>query len=123
MKMTVNDQHTEIQSLEQLDLALNQIEALDTFELWVTTPNGPFMSMLRSGPHAFLMYLRFSGDAGFSSRATTPMQGKVAFTLANGQVDEYPLSWCLEIEECFQAIAHFLMHNGTKADWILWHED
>lgn len=81
------------------------------------------LSMLRDGANAFLMYLRAEGDAGFTSRGASGRSGTAAFRLGNGQQDEYPLSWCVGIDEYYKALVHFFSHNGDRPDFILWHAD
>jgi hypothetical protein len=119
IEVTLNGDTQRITSIEQLDAALAGSEKYPQFELWVLVPNGPRMAMLRSGAHAWLMYLRFNGDAGFVSQGT-PAAGVTSYTLSNGQVDEYPLSWCIDLESCYQAIMYFFVNDGTRPEWITW---
>jgi hypothetical protein len=79
--------------------------------------------MLRNGDTAWLMYIRYPGDAGFSSRGDTRRSGTAEFRLSNGQVDEYPLAWCVDIEQCYMAVAYFFVNNGGRPEWIHWHDD
>jgi len=44
----------------------------------------------------------------------------VKFTMANGQVDEYPLSWCIERENAYKAIVYFYVNSGGKSPHINW---
>ena len=80
------------------------------------------MAMLRNEDHAWLMYLRFSGDAGFVSQGDLTKTGKTSYALANGEVGEYPLAWCIDLERCYQAAMYFFVNNGSKPEWIAWHE-
>ena len=122
IELTINSGQQLIGSLEELDAALVLSEQLPRFELWVSVPNGPSMAMLRSEMHAWLMYLRFSGDAGFVSQGDPAATGETSYTLSNGQVDEYPLSWCIDLERCYQAIMYFFVNEGAKPEWITWQE-
>jgi hypothetical protein len=92
MKLTFNGQGTIVTSIEQLDTELSRFDTVQTFELWIQVLDGPMMSMLRNGPSAFLMYVRLIGDAGFTTRTAATSAGTASFRLANGQIDEYPLS-------------------------------
>jgi hypothetical protein len=94
-----------------------------TFELWLKTDHGPMISMLRNEANGFLMYLRADGDAGFTSRSVQDRSGTATFRLSNGQEDEYPLSRCVDISECYKALAAFFSRNGDRPDSILWHAD
>lgn len=110
-------------SLEQLGVYFDLVDAVPQFELWVSVPDGPSMCMLRNGQSAWLMYLRESGDSGFRSCGELGRLGVENFVLSNGQVDEYPLSWCIDVEQCYKAIAYFYVNDGAKPEWITWHEE
>ncbi|MGC5700453.1 hypothetical protein J4P02_09625 [Pseudomonas sp. NFXW11] len=61
--------HTEdITSREELREALERFDEVPQFELWVSITDGPSICMLRNGEHAWLMYLRYEGDSGFTSQ-------------------------------------------------------
>jgi hypothetical protein len=71
-------------------------------ERWVETSDGQAMCALINGNLGWLMYLRQSGDAGFSSRNPNymgPSDAALEYFLGNGQGDEYPMAWALPIEE------------------------
>jgi hypothetical protein len=107
-------------ALEQLQRSFDE---QGTFELWLKAGHGPMISMLRNGPNAFLMYLRADGDSGFTSRNAKEKLGTAPFRLSNGQDDQYPLSWCLDTDECYKALIEFFSQNGEKPKCIEWHED
>lgn len=83
-------------------------------------PAGPAMTLLRSGSDAWLMYLREPGDSGFRTNGDDTRQGNASYRLSNGQLDEYPLAWCIDIEQCYQAIAYFCVNEGAKPKWVAW---
>jgi immunity protein Imm1 of predicted polymorphic toxin system len=118
-----NDEHKEFSSIDELNEALARFDDEPNFDLWVSTPGGPMINMMRSGPDAFLMYLRFAEDTGFTSRSRVTRVGTTSFRLANGQVDEFPLAWCIDRELCYKAITHFCANEGEMPKWIAWHED
>lgn len=78
--------------------------------------------MLRNGDHAWLMYLHFNGDGGVVSNGDQREQGNCIYTLSNGQTDEYPLSWCVNLAECYRALAHFFANEGERYKFITWQE-
>ena len=123
IEVTFNGQTKHCESIEAFSLELDVFDGELAFELWLRVPNGTSMSMLRNGPNAFLMYLRFPGDSGFTSRASPAKPGTASFRLSNGQEDEYPLSWCIDVEQCYKALAYFFVNNGDKPDWVQWHQD
>lgn len=44
------------------------------------------------------------------------------YMLDNGQVDEYPCSWTIPIDEAIRAVEYFL-NGGTMAPWVHWLDD
>jgi hypothetical protein len=110
-------------STEEMGCLLDRVDKSPMFELWAAVSKGPSLCMLRTGGDAWLMYLRQEGDSGFSSRSPVERLGTAEFRLSNGQRDEYPLSWCIDVEQCYKAMAYFFENAGAKPDWITWHED
>jgi len=55
-------------------------------------------------------------------RANPNATGSASYVLSNDQVDEYPLSWCIDIEQCYKAMAYFFVNNGAMPSWVSWHE-
>ena len=94
-------------------------------EIWHTAPDGGHLCALTSGEVGWLMYLRETGDAGFSSRNPDyrgPAGQTAAFQLSNGQVDEYPLAWCYPTDVVRRAVEHFVA-TGTPPLFVGWHND
>ena len=85
------------------------------------------MMALINGDWGWLMYLREECDAGFSSRNPDYMgtddDGKTMdFLLSNGQLDYYPLSYVLPIEQIMKALEYFeKCHEMPR--FITWHND
>lgn len=113
----------DIASVEQLGELLDRIDETRQFELWACKPEGPSMCMLRNGDNAWLMYLRHEEDSGFNSIGNVDRDGVASYVLDNGQEDEYPLAWCIDVEQCYKAIAYFCVNNGAQPAWISWHEN
>lgn len=109
-----------IVSIEQLGEALDRFDRYPRFEVWLSAQDGPSICMLRSEAHAWLMYLRFAGDGGFVSQGQPGASGFVSYTLANGQIDEYPLAWCLDLEQCYKALAYFFVNKGARPEFVSW---
>jgi hypothetical protein len=119
--ITFNDQPESIASIEEFSLALERFDCTPLFELWLSLKDGPSICMLRSGKHAWLMYLRFDSDSSFVSQGQVNAQGVASYVLANGQIDEYPLAWCIDLEQCYKTLAYFFVNEGARPDWISWH--
>jgi hypothetical protein len=122
IKLTFNGHPQSIVSVEDLGQALNRFDTEALFELWALAPAGPSMCMLRNGTHAWLLYLRHPADSGFCSVGNAEHAGSERYVLSNGQADEYPLAWCIEVEQCYKAVAYFFVNDGERPDWVNWHE-
>src|SRR5437762_3798151 len=107
MKVVFNGVDLSLASIEQLGLALDRFDLESQFELWISRDDGPSLTMLRNGDNAWLMYLRFKGDSGVVSSSAPRKIGICSYTLSNGEINECPLSWCIELEECYKAVAYF----------------
>ena len=94
-------------------------------QLWVDHPDGQTMCALINGDRGWLMYLRESGDAGFSSR-NPDFQGSksemIDYVLSNGQQDSYPASWALPISVVNKALEYF-EREGKPPPFVSWHND
>jgi len=115
------DDVADLNSLRQL-LDAARGEGLAEVVLWHQDDRSLFV--LTNRDLAWLMYLRFNGDAGFSSRNPNyagDSKATIRYRLSNGQVDEYPASWAICKEDVFKAVEHFYL-VGEKAPWIEWHD-
>jgi hypothetical protein len=68
------------------------------------------------------MYLRFPTDSGFVSDSQSNNSNLVDFIMANGQVDEYPLSWCIDKERAYKVLEYFYVNSGEQSPHIKWLE-
>jgi hypothetical protein len=105
---------------------LRNVEAAqpDDAELWVERESARMCVLLSSG-RALLLFMRHSGDPGFSSRnpAFDPQTKSVhRFRLSNGQVDEYPVAWTYSSDDAFRALQEFAA-SGRVPDDMAWHND
>jgi hypothetical protein len=94
-------------------------------EVWLESPDGASLCALINGDVGWLMYLRQSGDAGFSSRNPAyqgPPDDMVEYKMSNGQVDEYPRAWAYPTETIERALEYF-RRNNAPPPFITWHND
>ena len=92
-------------------------------EIWLRGSNGAHLCALINGDRGWLMYLRSSGDSGFSSR--NPNEESIAgveYRLSNGQRDVYPQNCTYGVEVLADAMRSFLV-DGERPPEIEWHED
>jgi hypothetical protein len=122
ISFSFNGSEVDIQTVEALGQALDKFDESNQFELCASTTAGASITMLRNGNHAFIMKMRFSGDSGLTSVGQESAEGSITYQLSNGQYDEYPVSWCIDKEQCYKAIAYFLVNDGDFPEWIRWRE-
>ncbi|WP_296743768.1 Imm1 family immunity protein [Mesorhizobium sp.] len=122
MGITFNGIAQSNEALEDFASLLGRFDLEQKFELWISASGGQSISMLRNGSNAWLMYLRFEGDSGSVTKGAQDHDATCTYMLANGQVDEYPLRWCIPIDQCYEAIAHFIRTNGGRYDLVAWQE-
>lgn len=94
-------------------------------EVWVESPDGQSLCALINGDRGWLIYFRYSGDSGFSSRNPNydgPPDAEIEYELSNGQHDFYPASWALPVAEVRRALEHFHREH-QRPPFVLWHED
>ena len=120
--VTFNEQQQDISSIEEFGVALDHFDRVAQFELWLSSSVGQSICMLRNGPNAWLMYLRHTGDSGLRSQGDNGRNGVETYKLGNGQVDEYPLSFCIDVEQCYKVLAYFFVNEGGKPEWVSWRE-
>jgi len=122
MEVNFNGQIQNIESIERLGLALDEFHKCEQFELVCSASAGPSLFMLRNRDLAWLMYLRHEGDSGYHSQGDLTQNASATFQLSNGQRDEYPISWCIEVEQCYKAVAYFFVNGGQRPGWVQWSE-
>lgn len=111
--------------LRDLHKVLLKARSFQYAEIWVDHGNYPSLCALVNGDRAWLMYLRYDGDAGFSSRNPWYKGSKSAvieYLLCNGQLDEYPASWAYPTGKVFNALESFAATRKTPSS-IKWFND
>lgn len=107
---------------EVIDLVRAAIEA-GGGDLWLTRYQEDSLSLLVEPRRAFVMYTAFPGDSGMTAR-DEEMKGShetAAFTLSNGQVDEFPYEETLSKNDALAVVGHFL-NAGELAPSVRWVE-
>ena len=127
MELNVHGEAVAIATLADLQQALTRSRSLAQCELWLTmaeeAEQGPALCMLRNGGSAWLMYLSGQDDASYHSLGDEEEQGDCSYWLANGQVDEYPAAWCVDVETCCRALAQFFTAGGAMPRIVAWQQD
>jgi len=124
IEVSINDEGFETDSLDELRTHLARLQENQFSEVWLTPSDGwPTLTALVNGSAAWLMYMRYEGDAGFSTRNPNyvgPEAAMVEYQLCNGQMDEYPASWNITTPEAVRAMEHFFV-TLERPPWLSWH--
>lgn len=95
-------------------------------EIWLSTEkeNAPSICVLINNNRACLMYLRYNDDIGYSARDLTQSNttNMIKFYLSNGQLDQYPISSTISINNAFNVLKYFYIHQDMEPG-ITWHDD
>jgi Immunity protein Imm1 len=126
MELRVNQGVYEVSEPGPLQTYLSQVRGTPFAEVWLQPASRwPTICALINGEAALMMFLRWDGDAGFSTRNANyagPAKGVVEYYLSNGQREEFPASWNITTSEALRAIEYFLAEE-KMAPWLLWHEE
>jgi hypothetical protein len=124
-RVTVLDGPEKARCLRDLHDCLLESRKSQYAEISIDHGAYPALCALVNGDRAWLMYLRYDGDAGFSSR-NPGYEGSedavVDYFLSNGQRDTYPASWAYPTDEVFAALEWFAVERSSPAS-ITWFND
>lgn len=94
-------------------------------EIWIDGEHASSLCALIHGELGWLMYLPNEDGGSYSSRNPDyqgDMEAELDFLLSNGQLDSYPLAWCLPLERVEAALNYFKT-NGQPPSFVVWHDD
>ena len=123
--LSVNGKEYAVRQLAELRSHLAASRHQQFCELWLNRKNEGALSALVNGDRAWLMFLRYEGDAGFSSRNphyVGRQDAELEFYLSNGQRDVYPAHWAVDTSQALKAMEYFYL-NGERSPAIVWHDD
>ena len=127
MELNLHGEPRVVNSIPMLEQALLEAHTLAQCELWLTmaedAEQGPALCMLRNGGNAWLMYLSGQDELSFHSLGDEEETGECSYLLSNGQVDEYPEAWCVDVEQCQRAFIAFFKTGGARPAGIAWEAD
>ena len=127
MELNLHGEPRVIDGILALEQALQEALTLAQCELWLTlatdAEQGPALCMLRNGGNAWLMYLSGQDDLSFHSLGDEEADGVCSYLLSNGQVDEYPEAWCVEVEQCQRALLAYFRTGGARPAGVAWEAD
>ena len=122
MNAFINNQELHLGSIEDLGLFLERIDTFEQVEVWINLQNGPSICLLKSFNYTFLMYMEPQDQKSLVSHSKSHVQGNINFVLANGQIDTFPLVWCIDKEFAYKGLAYFFVNYGEKSPHINWVE-
>lgn len=124
MKLCIDNQDFIVKTLAELEDYLQAYHHHSFAEIWLEYTEEKSISLLKNENRAWLCYFEQNYLQSFHSE-NPEYQDKtatLAFTLANGQVDEYPIAYCYPTAIAYKALHYFFKHQ-EKADFIHWIED
>jgi hypothetical protein len=126
MELIINKVQYEVTEVDELRPRLAEVRRTQYSEVWIYhTAGWPAICALSNGEAAWLMYVRYKGDAGFSTRNPLyagPEKAVIEYHLSNGQHDEYPASWNITTTEALRALEYFY-EEAAMAPWLHWYDD
>jgi hypothetical protein len=111
-------------ALADLSVALARLPPAGYAEVWVDHDPFPALCALLNGDQGWLMYVRYEGDAGFSSRNRAysgPPTAEIEYMLGNGQVDHYPASWAYPRSQLIDTLHSFA--RTRRVGGVSWFND
>ena len=92
-------------------------------EIWIEGDKGQRICALINNDIGWLMYLRYEGDAGYSTRnPSIETKEEIEFVLDNGQREVYPKNWTYPLSILKSALLSF-MNNSELPNQVSWHDD
>ena len=125
MELSINGTTQTIASAAELSARLSATANAAHRDIWLYAPNGAALCALMNGNRGWLMFLRESGDPGFSSRNPNYVGSRdetIEYVLSNGEANTHPAEWALTEFEIARALRHFVEHK-TLPPFIHWHDD
>jgi len=120
MIASINQKHIQINTATDILKYLGLLGSTELAESWIRSNDSQLMCILKANDKMLLMYLQNEGDVGVISQGNDGADQLVSFTLANGQVDEYPQNWCVDSQAAHQGIRFFLESGGKRPENIRW---
>jgi hypothetical protein len=123
VRLEANGQRDDLEAATVRTAVADALGAAATGELWLRRWTGEALLVLFERERAFVMALAGSGDAGLVAcdRQRAGEREPVAFTLSNGQVDEWPLEATVSHDQALEAAAGWA--DGHRTESVLWTED
>jgi ribosome maturation factor RimP len=123
-RLQIDGRYVLARSREDVRRALKDARRSDRSEVAVRR-EGESMTALFTGGQAVLFLTGEEGEPGFSSRNPRfkgSPDARLAFTLSNGQEDEYPASWAVSGEDATRGLEHWFF-TGQRPSFIHWHDE
>ena len=123
VRLTVNGAREDVEAGALRGAVAGALAEPATGELWLTRWTGEALSVLFEPERAFVMELAGPGDPGSVARdpEVARERAPVAFTLSNGQVDEWPLEATVSHAQALDAVAAWA--EGRRAASLRWTDD
>ncbi len=120
IKLTVNNKVYNLSGEDELRQLLDISFCHDFREIWMEGHGDSSLCVLTNKTRAFLMYLRYKGDCGFSSRNLNETNEEcVDFKLSNGQTDSYPANRTVDKIQGLESLVVYFNtgERNINVDW------
>ena len=120
--LKINDQSWSVRRPDDLTRLSTAIARQEMLDVWLERSDGNILSGLVNPVRGFLIYMTPDHPEGWHSLAPAYLENELQldkFRLANGQVDEHPVDWCLARAELSALFLKFWEtgERPTPPDW------
>ncbi|WP_343565688.1 hypothetical protein [Sphingobacterium sp.] len=123
LSLVANGKEFSITTLVELKTVVVQFHETEFVEYTLSGHDESSIILLKNSTHSFAIYLRFNGDAGYTTHnpkgTTSEMKD---FILTNGQRDEYPTALLVDNKDGLEILQFYLL-TGEMYPGIKWQEE
>jgi len=123
IKLIINDKVFNPSCEDELQHLLDNSVSNNFLEIWIEGYGESALCLMTNRTKAFLMYLRYKGDCGYSSRDSSgDNENTIDFKLSNGQTDSYPENWTVDKKLGIESMIEYF-RTGERSKNIDWEYD
>lgn len=123
LTLTANGDEFSVITLAELQIVLAQCQEKSFVDYSFSGHGETTVLLLRNSTHSFAIYLKYEGDAGFTTYNAKGTSTEIQnFMLTNGQKDEYPTSLLVDNKDGLEILKFYLL-TGEMYPGIEWREE
>lgn len=123
LSLTANGKEFSVTTLAELQIVIKQNQEKSFVDYSFSGHGETTVLLLRNSTHSFAIYLKYDGDAGFTTHdpkgTSTEMKD---FMLTNGQKDEYPTALLVDNKDGLEILKFYLL-TGEMYPGVDWREE